>query len=392
MQKLFILTFVILFSACGSFAETDIKDRIEYLKKRIEYAEDDIKEWKKELKSLQSSGVFSKYTSKRGKIKDKREDISIDLNAVLMVNNSNGAATAFLGKIDGKTYIISNLHVLGEMKNAKITTIDGKEVRLPKTCFLQKGFDVFLAELDDVPEGVSPLEISKNVMTDTNLKDDLVVSGNSQGGNVMRNIEGTLLAVGPKLLETDCNFYKGNSGSPVIHKDSGKVVGVVSYIMTIDDDLSTRITRKSKAKNFNMRFFAYRLDTMDDKTEIPYETVVETMDELNKAEKKLEMIIDFLVNNNHPPASEYPELARVAKSYETATDNAYRVSSNWSAKKRMNEAKRMLLSRIELLAAAEIMKLKSGKYDDVFSEKYDGILKGYENVKNYCNKKAKDFI
>ncbi len=47
-----------------------------------------------------------------------------------MVNNSSGAATAFLGKIDGKTYIISNLHVLGEMKNAKITTIDGKEVRL----------------------------------------------------------------------------------------------------------------------------------------------------------------------------------------------------------------------------------------------------------------------
>ena len=52
----------------------------------------------------------------------------------------------------------------------------------------------------------------------------------------------------------------------------------------------------------------------------------------------------------------------------------------------------MLLSRIELLAAAEIMKLKSGKYDDVFSEKYDGILKSYENIKTYCNKKAKDFI
>ena len=251
MQKLFIFTFVILICACGAFAETDIKDRIEYLKQRIEYAEDDIKEWKKELKSLQSRGVFSKYTSKRGNIRESDDEVPVNLNAVLMVNNASGAATAFLGKMDGKTYIISNLHVLGEMKNAKITTIDGKEVRLPKTCFLQKGFDVFLAELDEVPEGVSPLEISKNVMTDTNLKDDLVVSGNSQGGNVMRNIEGTLLAVGPKLLETDCNFYKGNSGSPVIHRDSGKVVGVVSYIMTIDDDLSTRITRKSKAKNFN---------------------------------------------------------------------------------------------------------------------------------------------
>lgn len=313
MQKLFIFTFVILICACGAFAETDIKDRIEYLKQRIEYAEDDIKEWKKELKSLQSRGVFSKYTSKRGNIRESDDEVPVNLNAVLMVNNASGAATAFLGKMDGKTYIISNLHVLGEMKNAKITTIDGKEVRLPKTCFLQKGFDVFLAELDEVPEGVSPLEISKNVMTDTNLKDDLVVSGNSQGGNVMRNIEGTLLAVGPKLLETDCNFYKGNSGSPVIHRDSGKVVGVVSYIMTIDDDLSTRITRKSKAKNFNMRFFAYRLDTMDDKTEIPYEAVIETMDVLNKAENKFELIVDFLANDKNPPASEYPELARVAK-------------------------------------------------------------------------------
>ena len=116
------------------------------------------------------------------------------------------------------------------------------------------------------------------------------------------------------------------------------------------------------------------------------------MDVLNKAENKFELIVDFLANDKNPPASEYPELARVAKSYESAIDNAYRVSSNWSAKKRVNEAKRMLLSRIELLAAAEIMKLKSEKYDDVFSEKYDGILKSYENIKTYCNKKAKDFI
>lgn len=72
---------------------------------------------------------------------------------------------------------------------------------------------------------------------------------------------------------------------------------------------------------------------MDDKTEIPYETVIETMDVLNKAENKFELIVDFLANDKNPPASEYPELARVAKSYESAIDNAYRVSSNWSAKR-----------------------------------------------------------
>ena len=75
MQKLFIFTFVILICACGAFAETDIKDRIEYLKQRIEFAEDDIKEWKKELKSLQSRGVFSKYTSKRGNIRESDDEV-----------------------------------------------------------------------------------------------------------------------------------------------------------------------------------------------------------------------------------------------------------------------------------------------------------------------------
>ena len=57
---------------------------------------------------------------------------------------------------------------------------------------------------------------------------------------------------------------------------------------------------------------------MDDKTEIPYETVIETMDVLNKAENKFELIVDFLANDKNPPASEYPELARVVKSYESA--------------------------------------------------------------------------
>ncbi len=52
-----------------------------------------------------------------------------------MVNCDGGAAAAFVGKIGGKTYLISNLHVLGKMKNARITTLDGREIRFPKTCF-----------------------------------------------------------------------------------------------------------------------------------------------------------------------------------------------------------------------------------------------------------------
>lgn len=345
---------------------------------------------RKELKLLDGRGGYSKYSSKSYSDEDAGAK-PIDRSAVLMVNCDGGAATAFVGKIGGKTYLISNLHVLREMKNARITTLDGREIRLPKTCFPEKGFDVFLAELDSVPNGVAPFDVSGNVMADSELEDGLVVCGNSQGGNVMRDVEGKLLAVGPKLIETDCNFYRGDSGSPIIHRESGKVIGVVSYIMTISDELSSKISRTSKAKNFSMRFFAYRLDTMKNKREIPYETVVDTMETLNCYEKKLECIVDFIGDLKRPPASEYPELAGIAASYESATEDAKRLSNSRAAEKRVNEAKRMLLSGLELLAAAEAMKLKSVKVDEVFGEKYANLSKGYRDLKIYCNKRGKDF-
>lgn len=51
-----------------------------------------------------------------------------------------------------------------------------------------------------------------------------------------------------------CDFY---SGSRIIHGESGKVIGVVSYIMAISGELSPGINRTSNAKNFSMRFFLH---------------------------------------------------------------------------------------------------------------------------------------
>ena len=44
-----------------------------------------------------------------------------------------------------------------------------------------------------------------------------------------------------------CDFC---SGSRIIHGESGKVIGVVSYIMAISGELSPGINRTSNAKNF----------------------------------------------------------------------------------------------------------------------------------------------
>lgn len=96
---------------------------------------------------------------------------------------------------------------------------------------------------------------------------------------------------------------------------------------------------------------------MKNKREIPCEIVVGTMEILNGCEKKLECMVDFIGDLKRPTAPEYPELAGITASYESATEDAKRLSNSRIAGEGVNEAGRMLLSRLELPAAAESMKL-----------------------------------
>src|SRR6185436_6708796 len=46
---------------------------------------------------------------------------------------------------------------------------------------------------------------------------------------VVKPVLGRVLGVGPNLVEVSAEFMPGNSGSPIIHLKSGKVVGIASY-------------------------------------------------------------------------------------------------------------------------------------------------------------------
>lgn len=125
---------------------------------------------------------------------------------------------------------------------------------------------------------------------------------------------------------------------------------------------------------------------MKNKREIPCEIVVGTMEILNGYEKKLECMVDFIGDLKRPTAPEYPELAGITASYESATEDAKRFPNIRIAGEGVNEAGRMLLSRLELPAAAESMKVESVKVDEVFGEKCANLSKGYQDLKICCNK------
>ena len=125
---------------------------------------------------------------------------------------------------------------------------------------------------------------------------------------------------------------------------------------------------------------------MKNNREIPCEIVVGTMEILNGYEKKLECMVDFIGDLKRPTAPEYPELAGITASYESATEDAKRFPNIRIAGEGVNEAGRMLLSRLELPAAVGGDEVESVKVDEVFGEKCANLSKGYQDLKICCNK------
>ena len=72
------------------------------------------------------------------------------------------------------------------------------------------------------------LALAADVSTSASTDDPVVTPGNSEGGEVILNTEGKVLGIGPEHIEISNPVYHGNSGGPVIHTKTGKVLGVVT--------------------------------------------------------------------------------------------------------------------------------------------------------------------
>jgi hypothetical protein len=89
--------------------------------------------------------------------------------------------------------------------------------------------------------------------------DDVLVLGNSQGSGVVTEIPGKVVGIGPDLVEVDAKFVEGNSGSPIVHLKSGKVIAIATFL-TLHN---TSVIDKDSPFD-GIRRFGYRLDVAKD--------------------------------------------------------------------------------------------------------------------------------
>ncbi len=173
---------------------------------------------------------------------------------LLIADGAEGRASGSLVLYQGKVRLVTNAHVLSEMPDARFSQIDSREVPTGSFSYAD-GADLAVADQNTCTEG---LELMTDVDRTVGVGDDVVVLGNSLGSDVVTVIPGKVTGMGPDLIEVDAKFVQGNSGSPIIHVKTGKMIGIATFALV------RRVDSIASDSQFasGIRRFGYRLDTV----------------------------------------------------------------------------------------------------------------------------------
>jgi Trypsin-like peptidase domain len=172
--------------------------------------------------------------------------------SLVFIEGGGGAGSGFICKMSDGIFVCTNQHVVAGMPTVRITRLDNARVA-PGVAQAAIGHDLMRFATADAPR---PLVAMANVEAEARIGDDVFVLGNSEGARVIQPLSGKLLGIGPDRIEVSAPFVPGNSGSPIIHARTGRVIGIAAYLA------QRRYSEYAGHKDTTVRRFGYRLDSV----------------------------------------------------------------------------------------------------------------------------------
>ncbi len=205
------------------------------------------------LSAVTSIGLFYlvnefNLLSKDQKTEKVDKKVTLDnslLDALILVDGKGGRGSGFFAKMDGKKYLFSNIHVIMGSSDISFTDRNGKKYK-PVKAAAAEDRDIVRIEMAETPTQVF------NIISPQAIDVPIVISGNPLGLEVIKNVHGNLVGIGPKRVETDAKFVSGNSGSPLIDKNND-VVGIATFTVELDEE------SKDTNSFTKIRRFGYRI-------------------------------------------------------------------------------------------------------------------------------------
>ncbi len=176
------------------------------------------------------------------------------MQAMVIVEGDEGRGSGFVVRMGGKTFLVTNSHVVRGNQNVKFKNLRNA-VLTTGALQIADQVDAVRAEVAGI---ASPLELETQI-EQVKIGDDVIVAGNSEGEGVVREIPGKVTGIGPDRIEVDAEFVPGNSGSPILLKSTGRVIGVATYLKI---PRGARAGAKSPFSLNEVRRFGFRIDTV----------------------------------------------------------------------------------------------------------------------------------
>jgi S1-C subfamily serine protease len=268
--------------------------------------------------------------------------------AVVVIKGDVAEGTGFLVKTAAGPMVITNQHVIAANPHLQITTSAGQPV---KFLGLQGAADRDLAMIPVQDNNYSYLELATDVGNTVQVGDQVITPGNSEGGGVLLNTNGVVLALGPQKVEISNPIYHGNSGGPVFHVKSGKVIGVVTEAMKVDTDNTldkASHDNQNSAISGEMRYFGLRLDTVaqwDNYTWARFENETEFLSEFHERSKCLDSYLNTGMNDQSEWGLYYLKDDKIKEANQEVGDMA----NGGDASERV-EAERNLIFNLDAVA------------------------------------------
>ncbi len=238
--------------------------------------------------------------------------------ALVMVEGNKGVGSGFLCKLDGRTYVITNAHVLADNNGVKFTSLDGTSFTTGSSAV---AVDHDIVRLEVAAGAPKSFEVMAPLDSTAKIGDAVMIPGNAEGAQVVHPVEGKIVGIGPNLVEVDAAFVKGNSGSPIVHVATGKVLGVATYVMQkrVNKDVATGQVV------IETRRFGYRIDSVKQWQQIDWRIFFQESQQVAAIEDLSDDFITMFNDMQHGELSaehyKSPTMSRAVRSFTQAKNN-----------------------------------------------------------------------
>ena len=303
-----------------------------------------------------SPGTFGAAPAAPGSLSEKtRLFVEKFRNCLVVVEGSKGKGSGFVCTLDGQPAVLTNTHVLAGNPQPRFTTMDGAVLQ-PTSASLAVEHDICKLPL---PSASSALEVM-DASTSPKIGDAIAVLGNSEGAGVIKPLEGTIVGIGPNLIEVNAPFVPGNSGSPIVHLESGKVIGIATYLVT-------RKVNETSAQGMDteVRRFGYRIDSAKSWEPVVWPRFYAQSDQVNKILSVGEEFAQFLAFLRDPDRG-LPQFGNSAVRRAVETFQSRLSSSRRMSAVDMQNSQREFLSNLRAATRSDIASFDTRTSYDYF--------------------------